>query len=154
MRVEIIAVGSIKDKAILDLINEYSKRLKKYVNLNIIEVKDLPDSIPELRAKDEEGRAILDKIKARSYVIALDERGSSLSSPEFSVVLNKGFELGESIITFIIGGSRGLSDSVRERADKIISFSKMTFPHLLFRVMLLEQIFRACKINRGETYHK
>lgn len=154
MKIDIIAVGSIKDNNIKSLVTEYLKRISKYLDINIVEVKDQADSIPEARAKDLEAKEILNKIKKKSYVIALDERGKLFNSLEFSQKLFRGLELGEAHLTFIIGGSRGLSQYVRESADMLVSFSKLTFPHTLFRLILLEQIFRAAKIRVGESYHK
>ena len=154
MKVDIIAVGSIKDKNINNLIAEYLKRISKYFDINIVEIKDQADSIPESKAKNLEAKAIFDKLKKKTYIVALDERGKIFNSIEFSEKVYQGLELGESHLTFIIGGSRGLDQSIRDKADMLISFSKLTFTHMLFRVILLEQIFSAAKIKSGESYHK
>lgn len=159
MKVTIISVGKIKEKFFTQAIKEYTKRLSKYCKLIEEVVPDekadgnfSPAEIGQVKLK--EGQKILNKIPKNSYVIVLDIRGIQLSSEEFAQKLNTlGIE-GVSDITFIIGGSNGLSEEVINRAGFKLSFSKMTFPHQLFKVILLEQIYRAFKINAGETYHK
>ncbi|MBR1883364.1 MAG: 23S rRNA (pseudouridine(1915)-N(3))-methyltransferase RlmH [Clostridia bacterium] len=151
----------MKEKAINDLIDEYTKRLSKYTKLTITEVSDESLSSSFSLAEEEniktiEGRKILDKLakNPKSYVIALDPNGKEYDSIEFSNKIQDIFVNFSSSITYIIGGSIGLSNEVLSVANEKISFSKLTFPHKLFRVILLEQIYRAFKIAKGETYHK
>ncbi|MGJ0908692.1 23S rRNA (pseudouridine(1915)-N(3))-methyltransferase RlmH [Clostridium botulinum] len=159
MNISIISVGKIKEKFLKAAINEYSKRLSKYCKLNIIEVTDekTPDNSSlkeENIIKEKEGNLILKHIKDTSFVIALDLKGKSITSEEFSNLIENCRLTGKSTITFVIGGSLGLSEQVLSRANYKLSFSKMTFPHQLFRVMLLEQVYRAFRILCKEPYHK
>ncbi|EKO1914267.1 23S rRNA (pseudouridine(1915)-N(3))-methyltransferase RlmH [Clostridium botulinum] len=159
MNISIISVGKIKEKFLKAAIDEYSKRLSKYCNLNIIEVTDekTPDNASlkeENIIKEKEGNLILKHIKDTSFVIALDLKGKSITSEEFSNLIENCRLTGKSTITFVIGGSLGLSEQVLSRANYKLSFSKMTFPHQLFRVMLLEQVYRAFRILCREPYHK
>ena len=159
MNISIICVGKIKEKFLKAAIDEYSKRLSKYCKLNIIELPDekTPDNASqkdELLIKEKEGSKILKHISDNAYVIALDLKGKNLSSEEFANELSTLALNGKSNIVFIIGGSLGIADSVIKRCDFKLCFSKMTFPHQLFRVMLLEQIYRCFRINNGEPYHK
>lgn len=159
MNITIISVGKIKEKYLKDAIGEYSKRLSKYCKLQIIEVSDekTPDNASlkdEIKIKEKEGEAIMKNIKDSMYVITLDLKGKMLSSEEFSHYINNLGVNGESNIAFLIGGSLGLSSAILNRADYSLCFSKMTFPHQLFRVMLLEQIYRGFRIINGEPYHK
>lgn len=147
---KIICVGKIKEKFFIDAIAEYSKRIGKYTKLDIIEV---PDEADEKVALKKEGERILSKIKDSDYVITLEIDGNSLSSLEFARKLDNNFNSNKNL-TFVIGGSYGLSEDVKGRSDYKLSFSKFTFPHQMFRVMLLEQIYRAFKINHNENYHK
>ncbi len=156
--IRIITVGKIKEDYLKSAIAEYSKRLSRFTKLEIIELKD--EIIPESpsdgiieKTKEIEGNSILSKIKD-DYVIALDLKGEMIDSIEFSKKIEQLNSKGISKITFVIGGSLGLSKEVLKRADYKLSFSKMTFPHQLFRVILLEQIYRAYKIMNNETYHK
>lgn len=140
-------------------IDEFKKRLSKYCKLDIIELDDekAPENLSDKEMemiKDKEGKKILAKIKDTSYVIALAIDGKSLSSEELADTINKLGIRGVSNITFVIGGSLGLSDEVLSRADYKLSFSKMTFPHQLMRLILLEQVYRSYRINNGEPYHK
>lgn len=158
LNIEIICVGKIKERFFKDAIDEYSKRLSKYCKLNIIELSDekIPDKLNsslELSIKEKECNNILNHIKKDSYVIALDLRGKELNSEELSKKIED-ISMESSNITFIIGGSLGLTNSVLEKANLKLCFSKMTFPHQLIRVFLLEQTFRAFKISHGETYHR
>jgi len=159
MNITLVTVGKIKEKYLRDAIDEYSKRLSRYCKLEIIELQDekTPDNASEkeeLQIKDKEGQSILSKIKDNAYVVAMDLKGKQISSEEFANFIdNCGLE-GNSNLVFIIGGSLGLSDQVIKRANYKICFSKMTFPHQLFRVMLLEQIYRGYRIIKGEPYHK
>lgn len=158
LSINIICVGKIKENYLKDAINEYSKRLSKYCNLQIIEIPDqkLPVKINSstlLEVKNKECNRILESIKKDSYVVALDLTGKQLSSEEFSSKIENIALNYNSQITFIIGGTLGLTENVLSICNEKISFSKMTFPHQLIRVFLLEQIFRAFKISKGETYH-
>ena len=148
--IKIICVGKIKEKYFTSGANEYLKRLSRYTKLEVVIV---PDEANVEKAVLIEGRKILSKIKDDEYVIALDICGKMISSLDFAKKINSVFN-SHSKLTFVIGGSYGLSSSVIKRADYLLSFSKLTFPHQLFRVMLLEQIYRAYKINNNESYHK
>lgn len=159
MRITVIAVGKIKEKFYEQAIAEYSKRLSRYCKLNIIQVVDekTPDSAGEgleRQIKEKEGERILAGIKDGAYVIALAIEGDLLDSVALAGKLEILGVNGSSHIVFIIGGSLGLSEKVLERADYKLSFSKMTFPHQLMRVILLEQIYRSYRIISGEPYHK
>ena len=146
--IKLIVVGKIKEKYLKEAIAEYSKRLSKYTKLEIIEVNDYSEN-SLIKEKEE----ILKHINKGEYIIALDIDGSSISSLEFAKKIDNLF-INNSCITFIIGGSYGLHDNIKNISNERISFSKLTFPHQLFRVMLLEQIYRAFKINNNESYHK
>ena len=158
LHINIICIGKIKEKYLKDAIDEYSKRLSKYCLLNILELQD--EKIPSItnpkieeEIKIKECRKILPHIKKDSYVIALDLTGKQYSSEEFSKKIDN-ISLNNSSITLIIGGSLGLSSELLTNANEKICFSKMTFPHQLIRVFLLEQLFRAFKISNNETYHR
>ncbi len=159
MKITIVTVGKIKEKYLKDAIAEYSKRLSKYCKLEIVEVTDekTPDNASEvveeqIRAK--EGDRILKHIKDDAYVITLEINGKMLSSDELANKIDTLGIQGTSHIIFIIGGSIGLGAEVLKRSDFALSFSKMTFPHQLMRVILLEQIYRSYRIINGEPYHK
>ena len=159
MRITVICVGKIKEKFYTDAIAEYSKRLSRYCRLEVIQVADekTPDGASEAQErqiKEKEGSRILAQIKDGTYVIALAVQGTMLSSEQLASKLNKLGVDGQSQIVLIIGGSLGLSDEVLKRADYHLSFSPMTFPHQLMRVILLEQIYRSYRIISGEPYHK
>lgn len=159
MRITICAVGKVKEKFFRDAIAEYVKRLGKYCRLEIVEVEDekTPDNASdtvENAIKEKEGRRLLGHIKEDSFVIALAIDGEKLDSMQLSRKVEKLGVMGTSHITFIIGGSLGLSDEVLKRADYRLSFSDMTFPHQLMRVILLEQIYRSFRIMKNEPYHK
>ncbi|URZ08637.1 23S rRNA (pseudouridine(1915)-N(3))-methyltransferase RlmH [Clostridium felsineum] len=159
MNITLITVGKLKEKYLKDAVNEYAKRLQKYCKLNIIELQDekTPDRASEKEEsliKEKEGEKILSSIKDNSYVVAMDLKGKMFSSEEFSSFIDDLGVRGNSNIDFVIGGSLGLSEAVLKRANYKLCFSKMTFPHQLFRVMLLEQVYRAFRISRGEPYHK
>lgn len=159
MKITVIAVGKIKEKFYTDAIAEYSKRLSRYCRLEVIQVADekTPDGASEAQErqiKEKEGSRILAQIKDGAYVIALAVQGTMLSSEQLASKLNKLGVAGQSQIVLIIGGSLGLSDEVLKRADYHLSFSPMTFPHQLMRVILLEQIYRSYRIISGEPYHK
>ena len=159
LKITIVSVGKLKEKYLREAVEEYSKRLSRYCTLNIIEVPDEPSAenageAEEEAVREKESARILAKIPERSYVVALDIGGKQLSSEELAAKISELQVRGESHITFIIGGSLGFSDSVRKRADMRLSFSKMTFPHQLMRVILLEQIYRSFRIMNHEPYHK
>ena len=159
MNITVVSVGKIKEKYLVDGIAEYSKRLSKYCKLNLIEVPDekAPENLSvqdELIVKKKEGVRILSKIKENTYLIVLAIEGEQLTSEKLSEKLEKLMVEGVSDISFVIGGSLGLSDEVMERSDYKLSFSKMTFPHQLMKMVLLEQVYRGWRIMKGEPYHK
>ena len=159
MKITILTVGKIKEKYLKDAIAEYQKRLSKYCILNIIELPDekLPSKLNDslsFEIKQKESNLILSHIKKDSYVICLDLKGKQYTSEEFSKKIEDISLNYNSSITFIIGGTLGLTKELLTKANESICFSKMTFPHQLIRVFLLEQIFRAFKISKGETYHR
>lgn len=159
MKFTVICVGKIKEKFYTQAVEEYAKRLSRYGKLEIIEVADekTPDQASETvnrMIKDKEGERILAQIRDDAYVIALAIEGKMLDSEELAEKIEALGVSGTSHITFIIGGSLGLSEKVIRRADYSLSFSKMTFPHQLMRVILLEQIYRGCRIIHHEPYHK
>lgn len=159
MKITILSVGNIKEKYFIDAIAEYTKRLSKYCKINEIVLSDLSindnPSDKEIEIiKNKEGIKILEAIPKDSYVITLDLKGKMLSSTDLASKIDEIFTYNSSEITFIIGGSLGLSSDVIKRSDFSICISKMTFPHKLCKVILLEQIYRAFKINNNETYHK
>ena len=147
--IKIICVGKIKETYFKDALKEYEKRLSKYTKLEIIELPDY--SYDEKKEVVEEGKNILNKISEKDFVVTLEINGKNLSSEELSDFINKNISRN---ITFVIGSSNGLSSSVLDRSDYRLSFSKLTFPHQLFRVILLEQIYRSFKIIHNEAYHK
>lgn len=144
--IKILCVGKIKEKYLQDLINDYLNRINKYYKIKIIELKENIDI-------EKENKNILEHIKSNEFNIALDIKGEKYTSEKFAYLVEKTFLI-NSNITFIIGGSLGLNDIVKNKCDKIISFSDFTFPHGLFRGILLEQIYRSFKIINNETYHK
>ncbi|MGN0265010.1 MAG: 23S rRNA (pseudouridine(1915)-N(3))-methyltransferase RlmH [Oliverpabstia sp.] len=159
MKITIITVGKIKEKYLRDAIAEYSKRLSKYCKLEILEVIDekTPDNasiLVENQIRDKEGERILKLIKDDAYVITLEIGGTMLDSVEFAEKIETLGIQGKSHICFVIGGSLGLGDAVCRRSDYAVSFSLMTFPHQLMRVILLEQIYRGYRIINHEPYHK
>ena len=159
MNISIIAVGKLKEKYLKQAIDEYSKRLSRYCKLEVIELPDekTPDNASEKeeqQIKEKEGRLILSKIKDNSYVVAMDLKGKQITSEEFASFISNCGVTGNSNIVFIIGGSLGLSEGVIKRANYKLCFSKMTFPHQLMRVILLEQIYRSYRIISHEPYHK
>ena len=159
MKITLVTVGKIKERYFEDAIGEYAKRLSRYCKLDIIQVADekTPDGASaavEKQIKEKEGQRILSNIKDGAYVIALAIEGKMLSSEEMAYKLQKLGVDGISQIVFVIGGSLGLSGEVMRRADYALSFSRMTFPHQLMRVVALEQIYRSYRIMSGEPYHK
>ncbi len=157
LHIDIVCVGKIREKYLKDAIDEYKKRLSKYCILNIIELPDeklpskLNDSI-SLEIKQKESNLILSHIKKDSYVIALDLKGKNYTSVEFSNKIQD-LSLITSHITFLIGGTLGMTEELLSNTKELICFSKMTFPHPLIRLFLLEQLFRGFKIMNGENYH-
>lgn len=150
--IKIICVGKIKERFYQEAILEYQKRLSKYTKLKIVEVSDYDSKNPALELEKEKD-AILKQIGDRDYVIVLDINGSEIDSISLSQKLEQVY-LKASTITFVIGGSSGLHNSIKEKANYTLSFSKLTFPHQLFRILLLEQIYRSYKISYHESYHK
>lgn len=158
LNINIVCIGKIKENYLKDAISEYSKRLSKFCNLNIIELPDeklpnkLNDSITS-EIKNKECTKMIQSIKKDSYIMCLDLKGKEFSSEEFSQKLDNIALNFNSSITFVIGGTLGLNQEILSIANEKICFSKMTFPHQLIRVFLLEQLFRAFKISNNETYH-
>lgn len=160
MKIRILAVGAVKEKSFIDAIKEYSKRLTSYVNLEIIEVSDEPidkkcgKTLNQV-IKEKEGNKLLKHIKEQDYVILLDlHESKEEDSIMFAKHLDNLMTKGKSVIDFVIGGSLGNGENIRKRANERLSLSKMTFTHQMTRLILLEQIYRAFKINNNETYHK
>ena len=159
MNINVICIGKLKENYWTEAIKEYSKRLSKYCNLKVYELKEskLPANSSEMdeeNVKIEEGKAILKQIKTHDYVFTLEIKGNGIASTELAEKIDKLADSGQNNIDFIIGGSLGLSNEVSQRSDYKLSFSKMTFPHQMMRVILLEQIYRSYKIAKNETYHK
>lgn len=159
MNIKIICVGKLKEKYWKEAVAEYSKRLKGYINLEIIEIKESrlpsnPGVSEENMVKFSEGQDILSKISKSTEVITLEIKGEKLDSLELASKIGEMADTGKNDIAFIIGGSLGLSEEVSSRADYKLSFSDMTFPHQMMRVILLEQIYRSIKILKNEPYHK
>lgn len=159
MKITILAVGKIKEKYFTDAIREYSKRLGRYCRLEIVEVPDekTPDGASlalEDQIREKEGQRILAALKEDAWIVALAIQGKRRTSEELAAHLEELTVRGVSHLIFVIGGSLGLSESVLARADEKLSFSDLTFPHQLMRVILLEQIYRSFRIIRGEPYHK
>jgi 23S rRNA (pseudouridine1915-N3)-methyltransferase len=159
VNISIVTVGKLKEKYLKQGIEEYLKRLTAYAKVDVIEVADekAPEILSELemvQVKQKEGERILAKISQDTYVIALAIQGKLSSSEELADSLDKLATYGKSKIAFVIGGSLGLSDEVIKRSNEQLSFSRMTFPHQLMRLILVEQIYRAFRINRNEPYHK
>ena len=158
MKVTLICVGKVKEKFYRDAIKEYEKRLGAYIKLNTIEISDEKVKVENdseiALAMEKEGNNILSKIKDNQYVITLEILGKNLSSEEFASKIDKLMLTGKSDVALVIGGSYGLSDNVKKRSDFALSFSRMTFPHQMMRVVLLEQVYRAYRIITGASYHK
>ena len=159
MKIKIVCVGKLKEKYLKDGIAEYVKRIGRFADVDIVELSDIkiPDNPSEAeceKIKDDEGLRILSKIKKEEFVYALCVEGKQMQSEVFAQSISSSMLRGYNTITFIIGGSLGLSDNVKKTADVRLSFSEMTFPHQLMRLILTEQIYRAFKINSNEQYHK
>ncbi|MDO6447956.1 23S rRNA (pseudouridine(1915)-N(3))-methyltransferase RlmH [Oceanobacillus profundus] len=159
MKISIVSVGKLKEKYLKQGIQEYLKRLGAYAKVDVIEVADekAPENMSEaemLEVKRKEGERILSQISPDTYVITLEINGKMLSSEQLAAKMDELATYGKSKIVFVIGGSLGISNDVQKRSDLALSFSKMTFPHQLMRLILLEQVYRGFRINRGEPYHK
>lgn len=159
MKIRIISVGKLKEKYLVDGIAEYVKRLGAYADVELVEVADEripenPSLAEEMIVKAKEGRRILDKVKQDDYMILLDVSGTEMDSIQFAEKIEHCMINGKSTIDFVIGGSLGHGEDVLTRANLRLSFSPMTFPHQLMRLILVEQIYRAFKIIKNETYHK
>ncbi len=159
MKIRIICLGKIKEKYLKEGIDEYAKRLGRFCKFEVCELPDIkiPENPSEAECNKvlvEEGEAVLKKISKDSFVIALCVEGKAMSSEELAAKISSVTLMGRSNIDFIIGGSLGLSESVKKRSDMRLSFSSFTFPHQLMRLILTEQIYRAFKINANEEYHK
>lgn len=159
MKIKIYCIGKIKEQYLKDGINEYVRRISPYTSLEIIEVmdskvKDNPNDFDIKKAKDEEGTRVLKLLKNSDYLIGLDLNKKEFTSEEFASFIDKKLAEGGSTISFVIGGSYGLSDELKNRCNSSITLSKMTFLHQMTRLILLEQIYRAFKILNNETYHK
>ena len=156
IKINVVAVGKVKEKYFSDGIEEYKKRLGKYCEFNIVEIQEenfnKVDDALICQIKEKEGDKILSALKG--YVFAMAIEGKKFSSEKFAERIKELTDIGTGVFTFVIGGSYGLSDRVKKKADQLISFSDMTFPHTLFRLMLTEQIYRAFSIIGGSAYHK
>ncbi|MBO7149946.1 MAG: 23S rRNA (pseudouridine(1915)-N(3))-methyltransferase RlmH [Clostridia bacterium] len=156
VKVNVVAVGKVKEKYFADGIAEYAKRIGKFASFSIVEVAEenfnkVDAKVVEI-IKERECERILPHLKGQVYAMAIE--GKKYSSETFAKEIKAQVDKGEGIITFVIGGSYGLDDKIKQKADKLISFSDMTFPHTMFRLMLTEQIYRAFSINSGSNYHK
>ena len=149
--IKIITVGKIKEKYLTDAINEYLKSLSKYTKIMLIEAPD--ENFDITKTLETEKKSILKYVSEKDYIITMEIEGKELSSIEFARKIDE-IQISNSNICFIIGGSYGLSDEIKKMSNFKLSFSKMTFPHQLFRLIILEQIYRAYKINNNESYHK
>ncbi|MCM3740163.1 23S rRNA (pseudouridine(1915)-N(3))-methyltransferase RlmH [Oceanobacillus luteolus] len=159
MKITIISVGKLKEKYLKQGIQEYLKRLSSYANVNIVEVADekAPETLSDAEmetVKRKEGERIVSNIQPDTFVFTLEIEGKMLTSEQFAAKLDELATYGKSKIAFVIGGSLGISDEVKQCSDYALSFSKMTFPHQVMRLVLLEQVYRGFRINRNEPYHK
>jgi 23S rRNA (pseudouridine1915-N3)-methyltransferase len=159
MKITIISVGKLKEKYLKQGIAEYLKRLTAYAKVDIIEVADekAPENMSEaemVEVKRKEGERILSHVAQDTYVITLEINGKMLTSEQLAAKMDELATYGKSKLAFVIGGSLGISEEVQKRSDYALSFSKMTFPHQVMRLILLEQVYRGFRINRGEPYHK
>ena len=159
MNITIVSVGKLKEKYLKQGIDEYKKRLNAYAKVSIIEVADekAPETMSDAEmeeVKRKEGERILSSVAPDAFVITLEIQGKMLGSEQLAKKLDELATYGKSKVVFVIGGSLGISQDVQRRSDLALSFSKMTFPHQLMRLVLLEQVYRSFRINRGEPYHK
>ncbi len=152
MKINLIAIGKIKEDYFSNAVKEYAKRISRFADFSVVEIPDAPQSKSAEEQSRIEGEKLLEK--AKGYIILLDGRGKELSSEELASLIDKKCIDGECEFSFLIGGSHGHNDETRKKADFILSFGKMTFPHQMFRVMASEQIYRALTINAGLPYHK
>lgn len=152
MKINIIAIGKIKEKYFVDAICEYVKRSSRYADVKVVELTDAPQSKSIAEQQKIESDSLL--LKAKGFVIAMDSRGKMMSSEDLAELIDTKCNEGISEFSFLIGGSHGHTDELRNKVDLLLSFGKNTFPHQLFRVMLSEQIYRALSINAGAPYHK
>ncbi len=159
MQIELLCVGKLKEKYLVDACKEYAKRLSRFCSLHVTELKDEPigEQASDAQIKqglEREGDRLYSKINPRDYVVSLCVEGKQLSSEEFANEITKIQQIGAGRLVLIIGGSNGLSEKIKKISDCKLSFSAMTFPHQLMRVILLEQLYRGFKINANESYHK
>jgi 23S rRNA (pseudouridine1915-N3)-methyltransferase len=159
MQIRVLLVGKMRERFLLEGVREYSSRLAPYCSLTMVEIPDIPvppDARPAMEgmAVADEGKAIQARLNREEYVIALDEGGVCMSSTEFSRLLADLGLFGKSKVAFVVGGHSGLSPEVKKRADVVLSLSRMTFPHQMVPLILLEQVYRAMKIARNEPYHR
>ena len=159
MKITLYVIGHLKEAYWKSACEEYIKRLKNYADIKVVEVDDIgykegAGLAIETQVKDKEGEKVLEKLKPSDYLCALDLNAKEYDSVEFSEHLGKMFMMGGSHVSFVIGGSLGLSDALKKRANERLSFSKMTFPHQMTRLILLEQLYRAFRIAHHEPYHK
>ena len=154
MKLTIVCAGKIKEKWLTEGIAEYTKRLSKYCSVDIQEVADAPDTLPVEQALDQEGKRMLSKVRPNAYLIVLDLHGREMTSEEWAEHVKAGFDKGGAELVLLIGGSHGLSKEILDRANERLCLSPMTFTHQMTRLIILEQIYRAFKINNGEKYHK
>lgn len=159
MKITVYCIGKLKESYWADAVKEYSKRIQGYSKLEIVELPDFPtpekaSPAIEEEIKEKEGKKVLEKLRPGDFVVALDLNRKEYDSPSFAQEMESWFRQGGSSICFLIGGSLGLSDSLKKRANAFFSFGKMTFPHQLARVMLLEQLYRGFRIAHNEPYHK
>ena len=154
MKIRIVSPGHLKDKWLREGIEEYKKRLSRYAKLEIVEVDDCADNIPDIECLKKEGERILSHIKQGEKYWVMDLHGDKVTSEELSEYLISDIERGGGNLTIVIGGSRGISDEVRNRASRRICFGDITMTHLMTRLILTEQLYRGFKIARGERYHK
>ena len=153
MDIKLIVIGKIKEDYLNEAILEYTKRIKPMANLKIIEIKEI-NNHEDLKNLDLEAEMVLKEIKLNDYIVTLEIEGNELTSVELSEFIRNHYTYNNKVLTFIIGSSNGLSKKIKDISNYKLSFSKLTFPHQLFRVNLLEQIYRAYKINNNEAYHK
>lgn len=154
MRLVILCPGKIREPWLQAGVDEYIRRLSRYAQVSIQTVDDVPDSWPTAKALEEEGRRMLSKLRPQSFVVALDLKGQQPDSPELAKLLPEWLRLGGSEVVFIIGGSNGMAPEIIQRAQARLCLSRMTFTHQMTRLLLLEQCYRAFKIDAGEPYHK
>ncbi len=154
MQIDLIVVGKLKEKSMQQMCNEYIKRLGSYCKLNVVELKDESNNLDQKLVMTREAEAINKVLDEKSYIIIMDIDGKQMGSEEFSRKIDDITTYENSKITFVIGGSLGIDPTIKAKANMRMSFSKMTFPHQLFRVMLLEQIYRQFRIAKNEPYHK